>query len=393
MPEQSEVFAAIYARGEWGGGPGPGSTLEYTRSYRAFLEQFVVEHAIRSVLDLGCGDWSFTHAIDWKGARYVGVDIVRSVIERNRARHPGVEFVCGDSRSLDDFRGFDLLVVKDVLQHWSNLAIASFLAHPALATFRHVLFVNCGNGDQGNTDIVDGGWRPLDLLAPPFSLRDAREVHAFKTKRVVHRGPRITGADIRERFEWWCINLDRRPDRFTHACAQLRRVGISRLHRLQAFDGPRLRLKHDHHAGWIRRGAIGCYLSHLAVLKQAQARRVPCVVIEDDLVLADDFVDAFDAFVAEVPGDWDVLHLPGGEHRVPPLVLGPHHARLVSTWGTSMSVLRLPAIDRLLELADDLERPIDDFYMQMMPSMRFFTPARKLVHQDWNLGTNIGDAG
>lgn len=393
MSDHGEVFSAIYSRDEWGGGSGPGSTLEYTRSYRAFLEQFVVEHDIRSVLDVGCGDWTFSEAINWNGARYVGLDVTRSVIERNRARYPHVTFEHHDGRSLDAFRGFDLLIVKDVLQHWSNASIAAFLQQPALSSFEHVLVVNCDDANEQNADIRDGEWRALNLFAPPFCMRDLRVAFAFKTKRVLHRGPRLTGAHVRERFEWWCINLDRRPDRLAHVREQLRRIGVHRPHRLQAFDGTRLRLSHDHHASWIRKGAVGCYLSHIALLKQAHARRIPYVVVEDDIVLDADFVAAFDAFVAEVPEDWDVLHLPGGEDRVPPVVMGAHHARLVSTWGTSLTVFRLPAIDRLLELADDIESPIDDFYMRMMPEMRFYTPARRLVHQDWNLGTNIGDTG
>src|SRR5438128_1973440 len=114
--DHAALFSELYARDEWGGGSGPGSTLEYTRSYRAFVEQFVVEHAIRSVLDVGCGDWQFSQQIDWKGARYVGLDIASGVIERNRERFPDVEFVQHDARDLDRYAGFDLLIVKDVLQ-------------------------------------------------------------------------------------------------------------------------------------------------------------------------------------------------------------------------------------------------------------------------------------
>jgi hypothetical protein len=106
-------------------------------------------------------------------------------------------------------------------------------------------------------------------------------------------------------------------------------------------------------------------------------------------VLADDFQDAFAAFLGEVPEDWDVLHLPGGEHCTPPLLLGPNHSRLVGTWGTTMSFLRLPAIDRMLEEVDSLDRPIDDFYIRMMASLSFYSPARKLVWQEWGLGTNL----
>ncbi|HLK39233.1 MAG TPA: glycosyltransferase family 25 protein [Polyangiaceae bacterium] len=386
------LFLPYYEGGEWAEGRVGGSTLDFTKGYRAFVEQFVVEHGVRSVLDVGCGDWTFSRAIDWKGARYVGLEVLPHLVEQNRARFPGAEFVVGDARRLDEHAGFDLLIMKDVLQHWSNDTILAFLSQPALASFRHILITNCDEERPLNPDIADGDWRPLNLLAPPFEMGGARALARFSTKRIIHRGPRVEARDLLDRFEVWVINLDRRPDRLAHARSQLERVGLRRTMRFQAFDGYRLKLTSST-PDWVRKGAVGCYLSHLALLKQAQARRQPCIVVEDDIVLADDFLQELEAFVREVPEDWDVLLLPGGDDQRPPQVLGAHHARLVATWGTSMAFLRLGAIDRLLEEADGLDRPIDDFYIRMMSSMTFYAPARAIVWQAGSLGTNIGDHG
>ena len=140
LADHARVFARLYEDGEWGK-EHPGSTLEASRPYRAFVEQLIVEHDIRSVLDAGCGMAGYPHAIDWKGARYVGLDVVPAVVEANRARFPGVEYVEGDARRLDALNGFvpkagfDLLLVKDVLQHWSLESVRAFLAQPALASF------------------------------------------------------------------------------------------------------------------------------------------------------------------------------------------------------------------------------------------------------------------
>jgi SAM-dependent methyltransferase len=390
LADHQALFADNDAQGRWSGPNAPGSTLEATREYRAFLEQFLVEHGVRSVLDAGCGEWTFSQAIDWKGARYVGLDVAPGVCARNRARFPGLEFVQGDARALDGRERFDLLLVKDVLQHWSNESIRVFLSQAALRSFRHVLITNCDDERPVNADIPEGEWRPLNLLA--FAPPGARAIRRIGTKRVVHIGERLGSRAVLDRFEWWIVNLDRRPDRLAHARAQLARIGVTGARRLQAFDGVRLQLT-SRRPDWVRKGAIGCYLSHLAVLKQAQARRVPCAIVEDDLVLAPEFDAVFADFVAAVPEDWDVLLLSGGEHCRPPRILGPHHARLVATWGTSMTILRLPAIDRLLEHADSLDRPIDDFYIRMMQEMGFYAPARRVVWQEFGFGTNIGDGG
>src|SRR5690349_16707537 len=220
MPaHHAEVFSRFYEGGPWSDAELPGSTLESTRLYRAFLEQFVIEHDIRSVLDVGCGVPDYLQPVDWKGARYVGLDVVPSVVSRNRQRFPDKEFVHGDGRDLEAHSGFDLLLVKDVLQHWSHASIRAFLEQPALAEFEHVLIVNCDDERPDNAEIADGGWRPLNLLAEPLAMAGARALFRFGSKRVIYRGPRIGLGALRDRFEWWIINLDRRPDRLRHARA------------------------------------------------------------------------------------------------------------------------------------------------------------------------------
>lgn len=391
-PGHGPVFTRMYeANRSSTGSADPGSTLEYTRGYRAFLEQFLFEHAIKSVVDAGCGDWAFSHAIDWRGASYVGLDIVPGLIAENRARFPGVRFEVADARDLSRHAGRDLLIVKDVLQHWSRDSIAAFLRQPALASFKHVLVTNCCDPEAAPVDIPDGGFRPLGRDSVELEGWPCATAFEFGTKSVLHRGARLTAQDVLQRFECWLLNLDRRPDRLEYARSALARIGLGHARRFQAFDGQKLQLT-SVRPNWVRKGAVGCYLSHVALLKQAQARRVPCIIVEDDLLLAADFEAEFQAFFRVVPEDWDVVLLPGRQHEREPKVLGPHHARLVATWGTSFTILRLPAIDRLLDEADALDRPIDDYYIRWMPTLKFYSPARSIVEQDDALGSNIGNA-
>ena len=192
-----ETFERAYAQGQWGrnkqgkGSSGAGSTLESTRVYRVFLQDFLAAHEIRSVVDAGCGDWEFSRAMDWTGIDYLGLDIVAPVIEANRRRHgaANVRFAVADIVR-DDLPPADLLLVKDVLQHLSHADIARVLAK--LPRYRHVLIVNDVQQDSLSAayqDIPTGGYRPLDLTLPPYSLRGAK-VLAYRlganTKLVLH---------------------------------------------------------------------------------------------------------------------------------------------------------------------------------------------------------------
>ena len=178
-------FERIYADNEWKYGSGEGSLPVHTAPYRCFIENFIKEHKIESVVDFGCGDWQSSRLIDWEGVKYIGFDIVPSVIEENRVRYsrPNVEFrIFKDQFS--ELPITDLLIVKDVLQHWSNEAIQRFL--PYVKRYRFALITNCVKpfGPTVNGDIRDGDFRYLDLCSAPFNL-EAEEVVTFTNHRSI----------------------------------------------------------------------------------------------------------------------------------------------------------------------------------------------------------------
>ena len=170
-----EQFEEIYADNIWGCGSGEGSLPKYTRNYVAFLERFLRDNRIRTVADLGCGDWKFSRFIDWGDVEYHGYDVVRPVLAENqrRFRAPNVHFhlVDGEPSEIADA---DLLIAKDVMQHWSNERVHTFLPH--LARFGCALITNCAT--NRNVNIHDGDFRPLDLRQSPFGI-EARPVHEF----------------------------------------------------------------------------------------------------------------------------------------------------------------------------------------------------------------------
>jgi SAM-dependent methyltransferase len=173
----TNTFNRIYAEGSWGrdvtgqGTSGSGSTLEITREYRAFVEDFMKKHAVTSVVDAGCGDWSFSSAIDWGAARYLGVDIASDVIEAVRKKHQKgrITFQVGDIA--EDLPPADLLISKDVLQHLPNELVHKFIRNNLRkGKYKWVILTNDRDGPRQNLDIEPGGHRPLDLAAPPFQV-------------------------------------------------------------------------------------------------------------------------------------------------------------------------------------------------------------------------------
>ncbi len=172
----TNTFNRIYTEGTWGkdvagkGTSGTGSTLEITREYRAYIEDFMKKHTVTSVVDAGCGDWGFSHAIDWGGASYLGVDIASDVVAdlRNKHEQGQIKFQVGDIT--DELPAADLLISKDVLQHLSNSLVRKFIRNNlAKGKYKWVILTN----DRGseNRDVASGGYRAIDLAAPPFEVR------------------------------------------------------------------------------------------------------------------------------------------------------------------------------------------------------------------------------
>ena len=171
----TSTFNRIYREGTWGtdaagkGISGSGSTLEITREYRSYLEHFIKEHRVTSIVDAGCGDWNFSRTIDWGGASYLGVDIASDVIDAVRRKHERgrIRFQVGDIT--DELPAADLLISKDVLQHLSNELVHKFIRNNLKpGKYKWVILTNDRGSD--NYDIMPGGYRAIDLAAPPFNV-------------------------------------------------------------------------------------------------------------------------------------------------------------------------------------------------------------------------------
>jgi SAM-dependent methyltransferase len=178
-----EEFEDIYADNRWGAGSGEGSLPVHTRTYVDTIQAFIRERGIRKIVDLGCGDWQFSRLMDWLGVEYHGFDIADSVIEKNRKEYGSeninFHFFGGDFNELP---AADLLLAKDVLQHWSNATVERFL--PCVARYPYSIITNCVNpkGPTENKDIKDGGFRRLDVRLPPFNVK-ATELLQFTNRK------------------------------------------------------------------------------------------------------------------------------------------------------------------------------------------------------------------
>ncbi len=129
----AETFSQIYAEKFWGGehddfNSGSGSTEAFAQQYGELISKFIAEHGVRSVVDIGCGDFRVASKIISDEIDYVGIDVVQALIERNQ-REFGAEKVrfCFMDASETEPPDADLCLIRQVLQHLSNAEISNVL--------------------------------------------------------------------------------------------------------------------------------------------------------------------------------------------------------------------------------------------------------------------------
>lgn len=177
--DAAQVFTDFFRRNKWGGRQsvsGTGSDADQTRVIVQELPLLLRRLAVRSVLDIPCGDFQWMSQVDLAGIDYIGADIVAPLVEANLRRHAraGVEFRVLDL-TRDRLPAVDLVLCRDCLVHLSFAQAQQALANIAVSGARY-LVTTTFTGRPENADIPTGKWRALNLERPPFNLPSPLEL-------------------------------------------------------------------------------------------------------------------------------------------------------------------------------------------------------------------------
>jgi len=193
-----EVFTHIYETAVWGnnknkdynGSSGGGSDVHYNiTTYIPFLQKFIKDHSIKTVVDLGCGDFKCgPYIYNELDVTYTGYDTYNKVVVHNKNVHslPKYNFIHIDfSSKKEEIIGGDLCILKDVIQHWDLKNIYQFLDYLVESKkFKYILLCNCCGQTTDNTDIENGGGRPLSAKFFPLKKYSPVVLYTYNTKEV-----------------------------------------------------------------------------------------------------------------------------------------------------------------------------------------------------------------
>jgi hypothetical protein len=190
-------FTHIYEHSIWGdnnnseyrGSSGGGSEIEFNKdTYVPFLKNFIVNRSIKSVVDLGCGDFRCGALIyDTLDITYTGYDTYKRIIDYNSSQHslPKYRFECLDFyTNKESIVPGELCILKDVMQHWKMDEIYTFLDYIVEhKIFKYVLICNCCNQTQDNPANDDRS-TPLSINFFPLKKYNPVRLFNYNTKEV-----------------------------------------------------------------------------------------------------------------------------------------------------------------------------------------------------------------
>jgi len=176
---RSDVFAEIFLKKTWTANlknipvSGVGSGLDQTITARNVIEIALQNNRISSIVDIGCGDFTWMREMDLGEVKYTGIDIVEELIKENRTLYssPQKTFLSLDICT-DKIPSADLIICRDCLVHLSLSEIQMALKNIRESGSMYFLATTF-TGISENNDIVTGLWRPINLELPPFNFPKA----------------------------------------------------------------------------------------------------------------------------------------------------------------------------------------------------------------------------
>lgn len=171
--KRADRFSKIYENGVWLNGrdsgslSGSGSEVANTSKIREELPKIIMQLEVKSLLDIGCGDWNWMQHIELP-CKYTGVDLVPSVIQRNTIKFGSSsrKFMVLDAVE-EPLPDCDAILCREVIFHLSFSDGLNLIKNAIQSHARYLLATSDLDTDM-NIDIRTGDFRFLNLERSPF---------------------------------------------------------------------------------------------------------------------------------------------------------------------------------------------------------------------------------
>lgn len=197
------AFSNIYKHHFWGNEHpnGIGSTENNTQNDIAALQFILQKYKIQSILDCGCGTFSwFRHVLkNFPYIKYTGIDIVPDQIRNNQKANPEYTFFSLDVCTENLPYPSDLIFSKEMTQHLKEKSTIEFLKN-CRSKAKYIMLTSFDiqrNSDSllftnGNLpDLDKGAYREQNFLLPPYNEFLNKPMDRFYIRESLHGTPQF----------------------------------------------------------------------------------------------------------------------------------------------------------------------------------------------------------
>jgi len=172
----------------------------------------------------------------------------------------------------------------------------------------------------------------------------------------------------------FCINLDRRKDRWEECLAEFNKYNLTNVERFNAIDGKDLQ---QIKSGFVTPSRLALVLTNIKILEKAiQENYETILILEDDVEFTDE-VNNISEYFKFLPKDWDMLYF-GGNHNthmkiLPPKIVNEKVCKLHNTYSTHCVAINKKTFTTILNRLRKCDNALDVIYVELQSTLNVYS--------------------
>jgi glycosyl transferase family 25 len=173
----------------------------------------------------------------------------------------------------------------------------------------------------------------------------------------------------------YCVNLDRRPDRWSESLDEFNKFNLTSIERISAVDGKttQIQLKNRN----TNTSEIALVMTNINIIQNAKKEGLKSILILEDDVEFTDEVNNISEYFKFLPEDWDMVYF-GGNHNThmrvqPPKIINEKVCKLHQTYSTHCVGIKETAYDIILDNLKDLVKQLDVVYSDLQKILNVYS--------------------
>lgn len=175
----------------------------------------------------------------------------------------------------------------------------------------------------------------------------------------------------------YCVNLDRRPDKWQESQREFDKWEIENVERFSAYDGKDL----DSSGFRIKPSELGLILSNIDIIRECiEIGTERLLILEDDCYFTDG-INNLENLLSQIPEDWDFFYF-GGNHNAHKGVKAPERisdsvVRVHHTFSTHAVAINGRFLKTMLSKIEQKTAPLDVLFteLQKIHNVYCFSPS------------------